>query len=200
MKHLLSYCLGAAALLAVPAGASAATLFDQTNLPKQLATTESFNFIAGSTSTTIDFQGYQIPGSIVAVNIALTAAGSTTNLLGAHWLYTAAACGASATEGSLSASTGTYDLVFGGTCAGSYDSFAQTLSTMIGTSYTLSFVLTNDAAGATITPNGLRVFANGPTIAGVPEPASWGMMLAGFAGIGFQLRRSRRKAVLPQAA
>jgi hypothetical protein len=28
--------------------------------------------------------------------------------------------------------------------------------------------------------------------AAVPEPATWGMMLLGFAGIGVALRRSRR--------
>ena len=29
--------------------------------------------------------------------------------------------------------------------------------------------------------------------AAVPEPATWGMMLLGFAGVGFQLRRQRRR-------
>ena len=38
------------------------------------------------------------------------------------------------------------------------------------------------------------------TPTGVPEPATWAMMLLGFAGIGFQLRRSRRRAALPQFA
>ena len=33
----------------------------------------------------------------------------------------------------------------------------------------------------------------------VPEPAAWGMMVLGFAGIGFAIRR-RRKAALPQVA
>ena len=31
------------------------------------------------------------------------------------------------------------------------------------------------------------------TPAAVPEPATWGMMLLGFAGVGFQLRRQRRR-------
>jgi hypothetical protein len=30
-------------------------------------------------------------------------------------------------------------------------------------------------------------------VAGVPEPATWGMMLLGFAGLGFAFRQSRRK-------
>lgn len=41
----------------------------------------------------------------------------------------------------------------------------------------------------TFTPNGA-----------VPEPATWAMMLLGFAGIGFQFRRSRSKATLSQFA
>jgi hypothetical protein len=31
-------------------------------------------------------------------------------------------------------------------------------------------------------------------LAAVPEPATWAMMLLGFAGLGFAFRRSRRKA------
>jgi hypothetical protein len=39
-------------------------------------------------------------------------------------------------------------------------------------------------------------------IAAVPEPSTWAMMLFGFAGIGFSLRRGRKskKATLPQLA
>ena len=32
------------------------------------------------------------------------------------------------------------------------------------------------------------------TSAALPEPATWGMMLLGFAGIGFSMRRSRRQS------
>jgi hypothetical protein len=31
------------------------------------------------------------------------------------------------------------------------------------------------------------------TVAGIPEPATWAMMLLGFAGLGFAFRQSRRK-------
>jgi PEP-CTERM motif len=34
----------------------------------------------------------------------------------------------------------------------------------------------------------------------VPEPATWGMMLIGFAGIGWQLRRTRRTGAIAQLA
>jgi hypothetical protein len=44
-----------------------------------------------------------------------------------------------------------------------------------------------------------QIFATGTP--GVPEPATWGMMLLGFAGIGMTLRRSRRqKGALLQIA
>ena len=33
----------------------------------------------------------------------------------------------------------------------------------------------------------------GGVVAGVPEPATWGMMLLGFVGLGFAFRQSRRK-------
>jgi PEP-CTERM motif len=31
------------------------------------------------------------------------------------------------------------------------------------------------------------------TVAAIPEPATWAMMLLGFAGLGFAFRQSRRK-------
>jgi PEP-CTERM motif len=30
-------------------------------------------------------------------------------------------------------------------------------------------------------------------VAGVPEPATWGMMLLGFVGLGFAFRQQRRR-------
>jgi PEP-CTERM motif len=39
-----------------------------------------------------------------------------------------------------------------------------------------------------------------PNTASVPEPATWAMMLLGFAGIGWQLRRKRSGAALSQFA
>ncbi len=191
LRRLLAYSLGATALLAASSPASAVTLLDVTNLPIQFVTPKSLSFTASSDWTTIDFQGYQVPGTIVVVNIRLAPTGGSTNLLGTSFAYTAAACGAAAGEGSLG-SFGTNDLFFQGGCEGSYDSLAQTVSTTIGASYTLGFVFSNISNGSPL-PNGLRIFATDAT-APVPEPATWAMMLVGLGAIGFSLRR--RKPVL----
>ena len=36
-----------------------------------------------------------------------------------------------------------------------------------------------------------------PAVSGVPEPATWAMMLIGFAGLGFAFRQSHRRVSLP---
>jgi hypothetical protein len=52
-------------------------------------------------------------------------------------------------------------------------------------SETEKFVITFTGAGG--------VEANSQIATAVPEPATWGMMLLGFAGLGFAFRQSRRK-------
>ena len=37
-------------------------------------------------------------------------------------------------------------------------------------------------------------------VAAVPEPTSWAMMLIGFAGVGYSMRRRRRSGIIAQAA
>lgn len=44
-------------------------------------------------------------------------------------------------------------------------------------------------------PANLLFTVNGGAVGGVPEPATWGMMLLGFAGIGLVIRRSRKSVV-----
>jgi hypothetical protein len=39
-------------------------------------------------------------------------------------------------------------------------------------------------------PSGINLYRG---VAAVPEPATWAMMLLGFAGLGFAFRQSRRK-------
>ena len=55
----------------------------------------------------------------------------------------------------------------------------------------------NDTYSATLTSGGqsLTVYAKlGSGAPAVPEPATWALMLVGFAGVGFQMRRSRKRA------
>jgi hypothetical protein len=141
------------------------------------------------------FQGYQVPASITLVQIFLAVTGTTpstaNNLLGLHYAYTPSTCASSfhAFEGSDTPLYGASNLNFEGACTGLYDRFAQTVGTTVGASYTLKFSLSNSAAGS----SGLRITATDAAApAGVPEPASWTMMLLGFGGIGFAMRRSRR--------
>ena len=182
----------AATTVALTAPASAATLLDVTNLPVQSVMPQTLTFTATSASTKIDFQGYQVPGSITLVNIFFAATGTTpstgNNLFGLHYTYTPSTCPSifHAFEGSDVPAFGASNLNFEGACAGLYDSLAQTVSTTVGASYTLKFSLSNSAAG----PNGLRIFATDAAVTGaVPEPATWAMMLLGFAGVGMAVRR-----------
>ncbi|HKQ27523.1 MAG TPA: PEPxxWA-CTERM sorting domain-containing protein [Burkholderiales bacterium] len=185
-------------MLAVSAPASAATLLDLTNMPQQFVTPAALTFTATSTSTTIDFQAYQLPGSLAVVNIYLALTGTVpstaTNLLGQTFTATPSGCAAPGNtfgNGSLNPNAfGTNDITFGGTCIGLYDSLAQTVNTTIGASYTLRFSFSNIGQG----PNGFRIFANDAGIQPVPEPAAWMMMLLGFGAVGMVLR-VRRKAV-----
>ena len=39
----------------------------------------------------------------------------------------------------------------------------------------------------------LTMQVSGPTAAGVPEPATWAIMLAGFGGLGVAMRSRRRQ-------
>jgi len=191
MREIVSL-VAATAALAVGTPASAATLLDVTNMPTQFVTPESFTFTADSASTAINFQGYQLPGTLAVVNIFFGATGSTTNLLGLNFTGTASGCSAPFNtfgQGSVSAVTGVHDLTFGGTCEGSYDTLSQIVNTTIGASYTLNFSFTNVGQGG----NGLRVSTGALPAGAVPEPATWAMMLLGFGGMGFALRRTRKR-------
>jgi hypothetical protein len=198
MNRMLSYCVGAMALLALPAAANATTLFDQTNF-SATNTPESFTFIAGATSTTVDIAGYQVPSWMNLDDIFLVLTGDTTNLLGTSWNFTAAASCSGAWESSVPGAYGTNGLRFGDYCEGQYDTFSQTITTTVGSSYTLGFVLSNPNVGDTrdaVTPSGLRVTASDAVVAAVPEPATWAMMLMGFGAIGCAMRFRRRRPLV----
>jgi hypothetical protein len=58
------------------------------------------------------------------------------------------------------------------------------------------------SAGGGDTRNGIGEvqFGSSTFAAAVPEPATWAMMLVGFGGIGFSMRRQRKHAALAQIA
>jgi hypothetical protein len=63
---------------------------------------------------------------------------------------------------------------------------------------------TNGIGGFRITPFGaegnVSIDDLSATVAAVPEPSTWAMMILGFAGVGFMAYRRRYRAVSPRAA
>ena len=174
-----------AVALAVSAPARADTiLLDLLNAPVQANTDYSLNFNAVDALTTVTFAGYQVPSQEVASHIGVFLNNAGANLLGATWTFTPAPLGSFASQSGDG--TGVNALNFSGITAGSYDSFAQQFATTAGSAYTLNFLFSNQNA----LNNGFRVSTSGT--AGIPEPATWGMMLLGFGGLGAILRRRRR--------
>jgi hypothetical protein len=62
----------------------------------------------------------------------------------------------------------------------------EMVHTLAGTNATFAFYNFEATAGDVLV-------ASVSGVSGVPEPATWGMMLLGFAGLGFAFRQSRRK-------
>jgi hypothetical protein len=190
--------LAASAALAVSAPASAADLLNLTNTT-QNATPQSFTFTATGASTVLNFQGYNLPGSTAIVNLFFGTSGSTPTtannlLVGAAYTPTASGCGNyfGVDSNTAAQSFGAAGLYFGGTCAGIYDTLTTSLNTTVGQAYTLRFDLSVFGG----INNGVRVSTGALTTGAVPEPATWAMMLIGFGGIGFAMRRQRKAALL----
>lgn len=201
MKKLYTFVAAVLATLAVPAAAQV-TLYDQTNLANQSVTPINLSFTADSANTTLNFQGYNVPGSTTLVNLFLVLSGTnpvlggSNNLLDNSFTYTPAASNPFASQ----VQTGIYDtrnLNFGGFTAGSYDTFSQTIATTVGTSYRLGFSLSNVGTPG----NGLRITTgNLAAVAAVPEPGTWAMMLLGFGAMGVAVRRRRKTIAVTQFA
>ena len=200
--------LAASAALAISVPASAATvLLDLTN-PTQNAVLKTYPCTATDASTVLNFQGYNLPGSTVIVNLffgtAANASQTSTRiaannlLVGAAYTPTASGCGNffSVDPNTAAQSYGANGLSFGGTCVGIYDTLTTSLNTTIGQAYTLRFDLSVFGG----VDNGVRVSTGALTTGAVPEPATWAMMLLGFGGIGFAMRSQRRTPVLSQLA
>ena len=79
------------------------------------------------------------------------------------------------------------------------DTYLSTLDTgLFAGSYIVGFLQQSGAYGATANSGAILETRNPPP--GVPEPATWAMMLAGFGVTGFAMRRTRRKNLLAQIA
>jgi len=189
--HFRTILIAALASLA-PASAGATTLLDLVDAPDQVDTPYSFDIKATSSSLTISFSGYHVLGVEVANYIGLGTVGGA-NLLGQNWDFTPAPTGSYALQ--LPDSTSVNAVLFYGTDAGSYDIFSQTIASVAGTVYRLNFLLFVN--NVDMTPeNGFRVTTDGELVsAPVPEPASWAMMIGGFALVGGAMRRHRAMRV-----
>jgi hypothetical protein len=62
--------------------------------------------------------------------------------------------------------------------------------TLAAGQYTLNILGTNSGAGS---------LGGSITISAVPEPATWALMLLGFGGMGFALRRGRKQGIMQLA-
>jgi hypothetical protein len=95
------------------------------------------------------------------------------------------------------AADNTVDSIFlNGTQIGSGGSFSDWSEFAASTGFvsglnTLEFVVRNFAQDGG-NPTGLRVEFSDSNVNVVPEPASWAMMIAGFAAVGFAMRRRRQ--------
>ena len=208
MRKTITLLAASAALAVAAAPASAAVvLLDLTNTT-QNAALKTFTFTATDASTVLNFQGYNLPGNTVIVNLFFGTAANASQpstliagnnlLVGAAYTPTASGCGNyfGVDPNTAGQSFGANGLYFGGTCAGVFDTLTTSLTTSIGQSYTLRFNLSVFGG----TDNGVRVSTGALTTGAVPEPATWAMMLLGFGGIGFAMRRRRRTPVLSQLA
>ena len=88
------------------------------------------------------------------------------------------------------------------------NSFSLVALSSVNKSLTLVFASPLTLAGATLSTSsdnyqqyvGTRTITSGSVVnasaGAVPEPASWALMLTGFAGVGFALRRAQRRLKL----
>ena len=179
---IISSAALAMALLAAAPG-QAITVLSLVDASTQNDTPYSFSFTASGGATRVTFEGYQVPDLEIADVIRLTAAGGSTNLLSPTWTYHPAATNPAGFQFGNT-------LAFLGGAPSIYDRFDQVISTAGGSSYALTFTYSNNVSGsAGVTsnaPSGFRV-----SVAAVPEPATWAMMLAGFGLLGAGMRRRR---------
>jgi hypothetical protein len=168
------FTLGLVAVSLVLGGvgkANAGVLLDLEDPLTQTNTPFALTFIAGANSTILEFAGYHVPANLTASHIDLTQTGGVVNLLGGTWTFTPASSGSDTST--YSDGTGVPALRFAGVEEDFFDRYSQTIPTVIGQSYALSFLLTD--ANIPSAPSELVVLASdaNPIDSGaVPEPSS----------------------------
>jgi PEP-CTERM motif len=190
MKNVILIAGALALSLCGARQAMAEELLNLLNPPAQSDTPYALSFTAGSTTTDIQFEGYQVPSEEWATDISLTNGGG--NLLGETWTYTPAPSGALASQNDDGDGTGTNGVYFAGVVAGDYDQFDQLVTTVIGQSYTLDFLFSNSFSNE---PSGFIVSASDTSTAtATPEPSSMFLFGSGLLGVMIAARRRRRIA------
>lgn len=193
MTRSLSYLLGAIALLAAPSIADATVYVKSANV----GSTGSYN-LSVTTDNTI---GALAPSNILAWNILVS---NGTNSFTLTQLNSAIG-----SNGSNLSATAT-DLLFDFSSSG-YFFFQNPSAGSNGPYFCWQGDGCFDFGGGAIGLNPVSGSADQLTrlrgtlvvasvAGGVPEPATWGMMLLGFAGIGMALRRSRKAVPTALAA
>jgi hypothetical protein len=181
---------------------------------------ESITFVATGNTSTLSFQGYQVPGYEHLTDVAVRLDGVGPNLLGYGWTAGEADSRFSWTFDDGSSVRG---LWFGSLTARFSDIFSQAVPTETGDSYTLSFLYSDDPGASGLLVNltngllpGVLISARPPAIliggslpgvhffgqsnAAVPEPGTWALTLLGFAALGYAGRnRKRGKRTIAEA-
>lgn len=223
---LLGLALTCSPVMAAPSnlGPPAGALFQLAGRP--INTTYQmfgFSFVATTVSTDLTFAFRHDPGFIRLDDVSVTAGGGSNLVVNGGfedgpinsgapqgWTY-ANIFGSLAGGQVLDNLPRTGSLYYRSGSIQAYDAITQNISTVIGTTYDVSFwALSSEGAGdfyRALSTNGnvtdaggnarnLAVYAqNGlPSANPIPEPATWAMMVAGMGAIGGGLRRRRYRA------